>query len=62
MCLCSLRTIVRFIQNFLNRLIDEWIVIKLENIFEPRSFLEFEFINRKMEVNTPFFESARSLA
>ena len=41
MCLCSLRTIVRSIQIFLNRLIDEWIVIKLENIFEPRSFLEF---------------------
>ena len=54
MCLCSLRTIVRFIQNFLNRLIDEWIAIKLENIYEPRSFLEFEFINKKKEVNATF--------
>ena len=62
MCLCSLRTIVRSIQNFLNRLIDEWMVIKLETIFELRSFLEFEFINKKKEVNTPFFKNARCLA
>ena len=37
-------------------------VIKLENIFELRSFLEFEFINKKKEVNTPFSKSARCLA
>jgi len=46
----------------LNKLIDEWIVIKLANIFEPRSFLEFEFINKMKEVNNPFSKSTRCLA